>query len=156
MSTADASAARQDSAVTDLADTNLGATVAGPPGADGFAALELSLGLVPGTHRLIVNGQDLSRSVSRASVHVDAGPGAATFPVVVLELRAGAAEISGPGIVQVLADDAGQAQTLAAAVAEFIEGVDPNAVDQAVLNAGMGVSPGEAALQVIAALARRG
>lgn len=142
-------------AATDTPTTppELAATVAGPPGADGLAAIEVAFGLAGGD-RILVNGHDVSRSVLRTSVHVDRSSPA--FPVVVLELRTGAAEISGPGVVQILpsADDA--PATLARAVAEWIADVDPNVVDQALLQAGMGSgSPGQAALAVLAALAAR-
>lgn len=152
--TADDSAARQDAAVSELADPVLAASVSGPPGADGFAALEIDLGLVPGSDRIVVNGEDVSRSVARLSVHVDRT--APAFPIAVLELRQGAGRISGPGIVQVLPSDGDAPVAVAAAVADWIEGVDPVALDQALLNTGMGVSPGEAALVALARMARGG
>lgn len=155
MTAATESAARQSDAVDPgvVADPQLAATVAGPPGADGLASIEISLGLAGGD-RIIVNGHDVSRSVIRTSVHVDRGSPA--FPVAVLELRQGAADISGPGIVQILPSADGAPVVVAQAVADWLEGVDPNALDQALLNAGMGVSPGESCLQALAAMARTG
>jgi hypothetical protein len=150
MSTAAASAARQTDAV-DAEAVPLAATVAGGMGADGLAALDISLGLAGGD-RIIVNGQDLSRSVIRCSVHVDRGSPA--FPVAVLELRQGAAGISGPGIVQVLPSDGDAPVLVAQAVADWIEELDPTLIDQVLLSGGMGASPGMAALQAIANLAR--
>lgn len=148
----DATEARQADAVTDVAEPLTAATVAGLPGRDGFASLEVDLGLLPGQDRIVINGADVSRSVLRYSMHVDRG--APAFPVVVLELRQGAAAIRGPGIVQVLPGEDRAAVSVAQAVLDFLDRVEPADVEQAMLAGGMGAGPGEAALEVIRSIAR--
>jgi hypothetical protein len=116
----------------------------------GLADLHLELNGI-GAPRIVVNGQDITDNVkSYALQHL----GPQTIPTLVVELLSGSGVVDGPGVVQVLPDENGAAQTLGAAVAEFLDGIDPTELQAAVFSGGMGSDPIEACLDELRRRAR--
>jgi hypothetical protein len=105
-----------------------------------------------GRHQLLVGGQDVTRLVSRATVDVRAGD----LPQVYLELARSASveDFEGEGIVHTVRE---VPEDPAAACLRFLEPIDPEELDKAVLSSmemGGPQTYGEACLAVMRAWAR--
>lgn len=109
-----------------------------------------ALTAMPGAGTITVNGQDLTDSVRRATVVMDRGE----VPILMLEMR-GTGTVEGEGIVQVVPDGQGGVHAVGDAVVEFLEAVDPQALEvEAMALAGLAESPIVGALRALKQAAR--